>query len=181
MHVELIDKTKKKKIRLESANGDKAVTETKPEDDESVGEESNDNRSWMSICYRCNIKDRIPRKLLLCEGAADGEENKIRCKNVSHIKCANFRRTPEDEWLCKTCDPNYKSPSVSAQEEGEEELEEQPEKLVSLPQDLESAKLPPKRQRKESLKKEALGHVQKKEMKVKKEKMEKKESPKPKP
>jgi hypothetical protein len=91
---------KKRKSRKE---GGKSVTGSNSSSNENSGEET--DHSWDSLCYLCKTKDKINRKLLLCEGFnkktdKDGVRVKERCPKVSHIKCSNFIREPEDDWYC---------------------------------------------------------------------------------
>lgn len=73
------------------------------------------SHSWESICYVCRQKDKIPRKLLLCEGYDQkGRRGKPkRCSKVSHIKCSNLLKEPAGEWLCKYHDPVEQDKALS--------------------------------------------------------------------
>lgn len=129
----VLDKTseKDKKLKdqvkpgLKSNQTNQKSSENRKEeakDDESSGS-SDHSHSWESICYNCNVKDKLNRKLLLCEGfdQKTDDPEKQRCTKVSHIKCAGLMREPNEEWFCKHHDPNYES---EEQESGEASMKE---------------------------------------------------------
>lgn len=74
-------------------------------------------RSWNSICFECNTKDRRTKKgveLVLCEGLGkfvdsvaikDFEElnARMKCRNVVHMSCAEQPIDIEEHWHCKEC------------------------------------------------------------------------------
>ena len=54
-------------------------------------------KSSLSVCFICEKRDRINRKLIICDSAE--------CKRVTHLKCSGLKREPKGKWFCMMCVP----------------------------------------------------------------------------